>query len=412
MSVFRMIIILSSLMILPLAASANAPAEAPIPEASPVGAASAGNPYTAETAEQHIPDCNSAQENIQYFCSQNTELELAQQRANVAGMFQAGQQGAGQTARDAETNATFSQASLRRVRGHCRAAYDRCNQTCTEEANQHRQRAVQDQMNAATHQQNAQTALDIRNRCYQEQAALQSQATAMEANLAEILAAVAQIMQALGLGQGDGSASLASADDTEEEDKCEGEYAHLLIECKDQSGPSGTRAGLSGAAALSGKTSTGLGNLFDGANGGEPGGESKGGDDDSAGGGSPFGAAGFGGGNGLGGTNAAAGGGGSGKEELDTDIQKGYMGTGGGFGGGGGGGGGGRSAGRGYNPVSPLGGAAGVNKAALQKKLNKYANSGKRNPASAGGANGPFESNWAIIKKAYKKNSSSMFHQQ
>ncbi len=368
------------------------------------------NPYNAETAPQHIQQCDSAPNNMQYFCSRNTDLELAQQQQGLAGMFNSGDQGAGQRARDAETNAQYSRASLSRVREDCRAAFDQCNQVCTDEANQLRQQAASapDPGTANELNQQANQKLDTRGQCQQEQQTLETQAAAMDANLADILAAVAAILQQLGIGQGDGSASLAA--ETEDEDECNGEYAHLLIECNEQSGPSGTRAGLSGVAALNGRTSSGAGDLFDGAQSGEPGGEAS--DSDSgSGGSSPFSASGLAGGTGFSGSSGgSAGGDGSGKEDLDTNINQGYMGAGSGFSGGGGGGGSRGSGGR-YNPAGLIG-DKGLNKAELQKKLNKYSKDSSRSPASLGGANGPFDDNWAIINKAYKKNSSSMFHQQ
>ncbi len=364
------------------------------------------SPFTAETAPQHITDCSTAESFVPRYCSQNPALVNAQAAAGNANIPNQTNPGAGQTVTATQGVMNQARSQTRVVQSACQAAFDLCNNFCTNEANQAYGSNPPDMPTGDQR-------ISIRQRCVQENTTLQSQAAGLQADISQILEGLAMLAQALGLGQGNSGMGIGASGE-EPEDKCEGEYAHLLIECKEQSGPSSSRAGLSGIAALNGKTSNGLGNLFDGADGGEPGGEDKGVGNEGGAGGNPFGAAGLGNSGGLGGTNAAnVGGDGSSGDGLDTDINKGFLGTGGGFGGGGGGGGSRGGGGRGFSAIPPVGGSAdGMNKASLQKKLNKYANDSARNPASVGGANGPFESNWAIIKKAYKKNSGSMFHQQ
>ena len=87
------------------------------------------------------------------------------------------------------------------------------------------------------------------------------------------------------------------------------------------------------------------------------------------------------------------------------------MGTGGGDSGGGGGGfgGGGGGSGR-FGSLQGVGDDA-AKKLALQQKLNKFAKSQLRGPASSE-AGGPMDDLWSVINKAYKKNSGTMFHNQ
>lgn len=319
----------------------------------PVLAAEAAPVAAAESSSPQIQDCPSANQEIRNYCSQNETLVQAQAAMDQAGTV--GRTGVGATAQSGQTYARQSQSAIAEAQQQCSEAARQCDQVCSQ---------AQQEANAQTPPNTAEynQATQVRNFCRQEKQTMETKASAMQANLAEILQAIAAIMQALGLGQGSDGA-ITAAEDPEEEDKCKGEYADLLIECQGQSDPSGTRASLSGVGSLNGRTTGGLGNLFDGGQTGEPGGEDKGQGGDG-GSGSPFGAAGVAGGSGLGGTSAGAAAGAGGKEGFDTDINKGYMGT-GGFGDGGGGGGGGGASGGGsrYGAIGGMDGAAGVNKA-------------------------------------------------
>lgn len=206
-------------------------------------------------------------------------------------------------------------------------------------------------------------------------------------------------------------------DDDEEDDKCSGEYAQYLIECKDKEEitPRGTRnTGLAGMGAV---TNPNGGGLFlndpGAANTDGIGGDKKGGAG-AAGAGGGFGG-GLGGGLGAaGGAGAgAAGAGGGGDEGPNSDLGSGFHAASGGGGGGGGfGGGGGAPAGKGFGSY---GGSGGKGKGGIKSKLAKFAKASAggagRSLASKGGANGPHDSNWAIVTKAYKKNNSTMYHQ-
>jgi hypothetical protein len=379
---------------------------------APVTAPSSGGmtPFTAQSAPQHISSCQAGQTYIQSYCSQNPAMVNAQNAAGNANIPSQSQRGAGEAVANSQAVANQGLRATGAVRRACRAANSACSEHCSREAQEHvdRANASSDPATQQAEMQQHDQKVQIRNQCHQEFAAVESQAQGLQANLAEILQALAQIAQALGMGEGNDSMELANNE--EEEDKCEGEFAHLLIECRGQSDPKGTRAGLSGMASLT-QPGGGSGTIFDGSQQGEPGGEDKGRGNGGAAGNSPFTGAGFGGGGGFGGTNpGTSNGSGESGEGLDTDIHKGFL---SGGGGGGGGSGGGARRGGGFRATPPLGAAAnGVDKAELQKKLNKFSGAAKRSPASVGGTNGPFESNWVIIKKAYKKNSSSMFHQQ
>ena len=366
-------------------------------------------------------DCRQLAGRIQTSCTQNPSYEAAMQNRGlwqqITRTSESGESaddpGLGATTTGAIAEGKAEQASLEDVLTQCREAKDECVKTCQSEIDAHNTNAsnlVKAKQDPSPEEKLAKDAKERGDSCVKEYSATEAKKQSMSANIGQALQALAAIAQMLGLGQGD-DGSTEPIETAEAGDECEGEYAHLLIECKGQSDPKGSRASLTGLAGLNGKTSGGLGNLFDGADTGEPGGEGK--DSDGSGGGSGAFGAGIAGGVGAGGAGAGStGAGGAGSEEgLDTDIHKGFMGA-GSFGGSGGGGSGGGYRG-GASRVGGIGGLSngGLNKAALQRKLKKAASDSSRKPASQGGANGPFEDNWAVVKKAYKKNSSTLHHE-
>lgn len=383
------------------------------------GVASGANPYTASTVNQYMPDdpvngCQRASQVIRSYCNGNPDLALAQQRTNWMGM-QKSKLGVGDAAQNADTVGKQTLVSISQIQAACSAATDRCLQLCRREQLDHTNKANQylamqpPQTQSAQQESNqSQSKQQLAQTCQKEQQTLAAKASSMKMNIGEVLAAVASIMQSLGIGKGSGKLS-----GLDKMDDCEGENAKLLIKCNPDKTPSASRAGLNGVTNLSGKTSNSA-NPFDGSISGEPGGTSDGSSNSSNS--NPFNSAGYGGGFGSSGfgNNSAATTTASKKSgsDLDTNVNNGYMGTGGFSSGGGGGSGssGGFKAGS-YSSLSPLSKPE-MSKAALQKKLSKYAGSSSRMPASNGGTNGPFEDNWSVINKAYKKNSGSMFHQQ
>ena len=313
--------------------------------------------------------------------------------------------------------------SLAEIRAACETATSRCEQECSREGREHYDegnRLINNPQTQAQAQQEYQQGDQDRDRiqqCRDEQARTQQAVAGLDMQLGEILAGLAALAQALGLGNENGGVESASLDEeSEEEDKCDGEFADLLIECVGQSDPSGTRAGLASAGLNGNPAGQGITLNGDGSQAGTPGGTSG---DDGGAGNNPFGGAGFGGamGGGMplgaGGGGVGSGSGGTGDDGPNTDIHKGYMGSGGGGGGGGfSGGGGGGGAPRKFGSFQD-GGNSSTDKSALQRKLSKYAKAaGGRAPASTGGTNGPFDNIWGVVNKAYKKNSSSMYHQR
>ncbi len=373
--------------------------------------------YNAERASQ-LNGCENIQRQQPYYCSQNPQMRAAQQATGLSNLVR-NDNGGGESIRQGQSQANSSRMSLAQIRAACEEATSRCEQQCVDEANQHieagnrynsstppQTQQAQDEYNKANEDN------ERMNQCRQEHATTQQAVAGLDAQLGDILAGLAALAQALGLGEG--GVDTASLDEDEEEDKCEGEFAHLLIECEGQSDPSGTRAGLAGAG-LTGNT-TGQGITLNGTGSEESTGDTSG---NGSGSGNPFASSGFGGsmgglgsfGGGVGSSGSS--GSGSGEDGPNTDIHKGFMGSSSGGGGFSGGGGGSAAAPRPSFSQFSNGGNGSSDKAALQRKLNKYADvSGSRAPASVGGANGPFENIWGVVNKAYKKNSSSMYHQR
>lgn len=362
---------------------------------------------------QQIQSCLTWKDEVGNFCGQGNRLmERAQQQVaactalmngndTTLGALTGGMAGSGCTREQ--------QRAVREIQSICNEAVSQCNNRCGTEANSliSRNTAPNYPLNDDINERN-----QIAQVCEGRRVESETETAAMDMKFGEILAGLAAIMQALGGNPDNPGTDIKGLGEDDPEDCENNPNADSLLRCKKQSNPGTRTAGLNGVANLNGKGGSGLGGLLGGVDtAGEPGGESK--DNGSgSGSGNGFGTAGFGGfGSGGSGGGSGSGAGGAQKSGLNTDVQKwaggGGYGSGGGGGGGRSGGGGARFAGASLN--APGGGLAG--KAALNKKLGAL-KAQARMPASKGGANGPFEDNWSVVNKAYKKNSSSMFHQQ
>ncbi len=398
-------------------------ASAPAPASFSEGVAgSTHSQFSAQRANE-LRGCENIERQQALYCSQNPHMRAAQEATGLR-RFLGSEQGAAQAVNGGLDNGRASRMSLAEVRAACEAATSRCEQECSDEGERHYQQGndlARDPSAQAQAQEQYRLGDEDGQRiqqCRDEQAKTQAAVASLDMQLGEILAGLAALAQALGLGERDGVGTAATNEDLDEdEDKCDGEFADLLIECVGQSDPSGTRAGLASAGLNGNPAGQGITLNGDGSQAGTPGGTSG---DDGGAGNNPFGGAGFGGamGGGMplgaGGGGAGSGSGGTGDDGPNTDIHKGYMGSGGGGGGGGGfsGGGGGGAAPRKFGNFQN-GGNSNADKKALQRKLSKYAKAaGGRAPASTGGTNGPFDNIWGVVNKAYKKNSSSMYHQR
>ncbi len=372
------------------------------------------NPALATLAEQRatlgeLNSCAQFNNPISLFCTKNYLMAEAQQKSGfLQNLFQRNEAGgSANTSEDLNrVGAVGNEAKVtnQQVQQVCQEAAQKCLKQCDADA-----RAIaQDPSQQQRFQQYAQ----ISQKCQQEQKATMQRTGIALSEIATVLSSLAKVMKALGVGENKdvGLADLNQASD----DPCEGQFADMLIECTGQSGPSSTRAGLNGSALTGGLGGSADG-LFQSASQGEPGGDrDKGNKASTSGAGGGFAGAGMGMmGSGLGGIDSGSGGS---SEQASGDInpeaQQGFMGTGGGAGGGGGGSSGSRSA-----PFTGFAkgnlSAEGQERAMIERKLNKLtSDSSARAPASADGTNGPFQDNWTVINKAYKKNAGSLFHQK
>lgn len=353
--------------------------------------------------------CEDYNVNISTFCTNNDLLAQAQQNSRVVEqatkLFNSGGTSAvTEQAQSAQQEGLRTEATIQELRQICQKAASQCGETCGNE--------IRSQPSTPEGQAKRQQLLQVSQNCQQELQASNQRTGMALSEIATVLASLAKVMQALGIGQKDdvGLADINKPSD----DPCEGQFADMLIECTGQSGPNSTRAGLNGSTLTGGLGGNGDG-LFQSGSQGEPGGDRKGANKAStnvAGGG--FAGAGMGAmGAGLGGLDSGSGGTSEqASGDINAEAQQGFMGTGGGSGGGGGGSSGGRSAPFSGFSKSSLN-AEGQERAMIERKLNKLtSNSSPRAPASADGTNGPFQDNWTVINRAYKKNSSSMFHQK
>jgi len=374
------------------------------------------NPALGTLAEQRqmlsqIQTCEQFNNPITILCTNNSLMDQAQKKSRfLQNLLSRTQSGApsdvSQQLNGSNAVATEAQVTNQQVQQVCQEAASQCRKQCNDDA-----------MKIATdpsQQQKFEQYQQISQKCQKElQSTMQRTGMALS-EIAAVLASIGQVMQALGIGQKD--ASLADINKPSD-DPCDGQFADMLIECTGQSGPTSTRAGLNGNPLVGGVGANADG-LFQTGSQGEPGGDRAGLNKAATSGASSgfSGGAGMVGGVGLGGLG---GGSGSSMEPADSDInsdtQQGFMATGGGPSGGGGGG-----SSSGGRAVTPFKGFAqsepsseGLGRAMIDRKLKKLTNdTSSRAPASADGKNGPFQDNWSVINKAYKKNASSMFHQE
>lgn len=372
---------------------------------NPTGVAGAAQQVNSDMNK--LKTCADYNANITHFCSNNSTLAQAQvESGQVAAMNQSMQNG-GHTNNEQLVNTSIGQTQMtqqayREILKTCKQANTRCGQICD---NEYSQAASQNPPDVGT-MNNSKAGKD---RCDQELDRLESQVKTAQMSLNEVLQSLMMLKSLLGMGGDASSASLAGDDD--EDDKCKGEFADILLECTGQSDPNGTRAGLggSGLAGLNGNPNSN--GLFNTSGQGEPGGESKGNPSNSGGAGSgggmgAFGSAGMGMGTGSGSTAATEAGG----EALNAEINRGFMATGGG-GSGGGGGGYAAAASRPMGPGVILGGDAAAQKAALNQKLSKAAQGSAARGLASDGTNGPLQDIWSVVNKSYRKNSQTLYHQ-
>jgi hypothetical protein len=358
-------------------------------------------PAPAAQETKSFSSCSQADFWIQRNCTGSTSYAEYQAKSSQWKAFSAGGRDAGAKAQlvTAKTEISSALVSIEEMKRVCTEATNSCISVCGRQYEQ----AASNNNTTAMNQANT-----TANKCSEEQKKMIAKSDAAQMDLEQILKTVMAALQMLqGMG-GDGSKAALTTD----EDPCEGQYKDILVECNGQSDPKGTRASLNGTG-VSSNNGTNADGLLQSASQGEAGGTSKGNNLKASGmGASGSGMGGFGGGmsNGMGSSGSASAG--DGEKGLDTDIQKGFMSA---DGGGSGGGGGGSSG----SPASPFGkfglasaGEAVTKSSALQKKLSDLVSSEKRGLASSGDTNGPFQDNWDVIKKAYKNNTQSMFHQK
>ena len=378
-----------------------------------------GNPYA------NVEACTQETSAIGELCSGSAqELSIDALQAQYAGLGKF----AGAVAGDSAI-ATMQDKNIliSGIKARCQAAASSCKAKC-DDAMTDMQALIQ---SSQTPNPDAQAALEgsrkNKRQCRSTAGKFIAAQTATLAEIAMMIQAVTGVLTALSALKNDGSGgddfqTASVNDDDEEKNECEGEYADLLASCKDPSqiAAKGTRAGLGGTGGAS-RSGGGSGvSLLASDPGAEKniGGEKKDKGQAGAGGGFGGGIGGFGGGAGVGsaGAGSSSGSGGQGGEGFNTDIGSGFLSGGGGAGGGGGGGfsgGGSRSGGsKGFGRGSSSVGLAA--KAAFQSKLNKFAKSNSRSGRGLASdklkANGPFEDNWEVLRKAYKSNSPTLFH--
>lgn len=367
----------------------------------------------ASTEEQQVQpqSCVDSNQAVIDRCTHTQELSTAYQNSSWFNRRQQGEEAAGTTGTTAQTirMGRTTRAALRQAVAECQNAGTVCDRMCSSEINAARTTTPPN----TAHMELATT---TRNECTQrvEQIIAEVQPRMMELDrIIELALRAWEILRGL---KGDGSDSDGFATSSNNEDLCNSEYNAngTLVGCQDA---------INGSRATGGLTGTSLGGLNGNVGSvgatsemGEPGGTNSGNTSPNSGTFNPNGFGGFASfgtsGSGVGTSGAGTAGGAQG---LDTDIHKGFMSAdGGGAGGGDFSGGGSAPAPRpGAFSQSSLGGASGAaQKAALQRQLSRYANKEKRGLASTGDTNGPFQDNWTVINKAYKKNSNTMYHQK
>lgn len=361
-------------------------------------------------------DCAEQERQIVSRCSMNPNLQNGLSGLNTMRNHNSGNRTDGGSATElqgAQVAGAQAKASMGAGRKECKEAGQTCQNKCSQEYNEamekynaENQKKPMPNPDLLSQYQNEYTkAQQNHNKCTQEMNESMAKTGSSMAEIAQLLQAIAGLLQQLGAGNGEDQ-EVASAED--EEDKCDGPNASLILECSGQSDPIGSRAGVSGQTGV-GDLSSGTGqSLFGQAAEADPGGDSDGSSKAQGAGfqnnglGGGFGNSGFPGS----GVSAAS----ADKEKLNADIYKGYMGGGGsgGMGSFGGGGGGARSMGSRSKPFRPT--SSGRKR--LQSALDKVASAGGRAPASLDSKNGPYQNIWGVVTKTYKKTSPSMYHKE
>ena len=218
----------------------------------------------APEASSSSRSCTDNRQRIKEACSRNPTMQSQlDDQGNVAAVAD-GQNTGGGTAEElllGQSTGKVAQGGLNSAKEQCLRAGDSCKASCEQERDQANQKYGQlssNPMTQAQAQQEKEKALRFNrynDECSQE---VQQAVAKMDKGLGDIgqmLAGIAQLLQALGIGQGAEGGDIAEA--STEDEGCEGANASLLIECAGVSDPVGSRAGVSGA--------TGVGDLSGGS---------------------------------------------------------------------------------------------------------------------------------------------------
>lgn len=344
-------------------------------------------------AHAGAPSCQQMASEIVNFCSGNEKLAEAKAETLKIAAFLKNSRGAAERGQGLQTAGHTSQAKITEAQQMCKDANRQCHNSCDQEIEMCNFGPCQLENLYASKKQ-----------CTREYQTANSMFDASLGEIGNLLAGLANFLSALGVFDKDPPKMEGSGDDED----CKGPHAATLLKCTERSNPIGGRAGgISGPGSGNGGISGG-GPLFEVATQEKPGGQGGDNSRSSTVGGNrgPNGFGGFGGTaeNGLASGNEA----GTGGSSEDEDDYGRYMGTGSSSGGTG-------SAGglRGlasFGKFSAGNGDTLASKSDLDKKLKKYSNTNTRSPASIGAVNGPFQDNWEVVRKAYKRNSGSLLH--
>lgn len=383
---------------------------------------------SAASGGGQFQSCQDANHQIALKCSGNPAFAQAQGNRGFLNMFAQGKrpEAAGQQLEGAAGETKTGLLSMSKLRGECSQAASSCRTVCMNEYKAHvdhyNQLVAAQSPDAATFKTTkldpkkveAEQTVQLCNSEFEKTKASTGIAMAEMGNILQTALAGLIALKGTNSGGGDSLDPFQTASvDTDDICKQEPDYAKYMPSCNGGGEPIGGSRGAAvstGVGGLAGDPGAG-GDFLTASN--DAGAKNPASDNDSGSGFGNFGSAG-GIGSGVGGGSGSGSGEGQGNGSgLDSDIHKGFMSAGGAGGGAGFSGGGGSKGGA--APFNAFGASQGkAVPVALNNKLNKLkkAGIGDRKPASAGGANGPFQDNWGVINKAYKKNSSSMFHQK
>ena len=352
--------------------------------------------------------CLNATKQISTFCTQNKQLieADAETMAFAQAIASSNSIGTAEQVLVIKQRGNSTKTAIIDAKKACEQANKQCQKICETEKRNYMQTCEFDMTGTCTQDLN-QRYEGYKQQCTKEYTSAQNKMNFSLGEIGKLLAGVGALLSALGVNKDDGDVNL----DDIEDDECKGPDADKIVRCGRISEPIQGRAGTTrGPGGLSGPGG-GLDGLFTvSSQGEEPGGERGDGDGSrSATGNNAGGGSGWGGGpsgDGLASANGESENGGS--SEDDSEGEQ-YMGTGGGGGGGSGGYSGGGRGGLGNFGNFSSNGDKLASQSELDKNLKKYSNANARGPASVGGAvNGPFQDNWEVIKKAYKKNSNTL----